>query len=286
MRSVAPERPIPPIALEVLRHVDRATREFAADYLVAGAMARDILLYGVFGLDPGRATLDLDLAVAVETWPQFDAIKVRLVETGAFAETRRAPHRLVYRAAPDQRDYTLDLLPFGGVEAPPGTIAWPPEFSIVMSVTAYREALAEAEAVEVAPGFVVRVTSLPGLAVLKLLAWRDRGAQDPRDAVDLATLLRLYASAGNEDRLLTTELDLLEAANYDLDLAGPRLLGKDSSRIVTAATRRIVVSLLDDAAHRYRLVSGMARACRGAEDPVAAAEALIDQFAAGFRAGL
>lgn len=248
-------------------------------------MARDILLFGVFGLDPGRATLDLDLAVAVESWPQFDAVKSRLVETGAFTGLRGAPHRLVYRTEPDQRGYTLDLLPFGGVEEPPGQIAWPPDLSIVMRVTGYGEALVAAETVEVAPGFVVRVTSLPGLAVLKLFAWSDRGAQDPRDAVDLTTLLRLYASAGNEDRLFAEDLDLLAAVNYDLDLAGPRLLGKDASRIVTVATRQRAVALLDDEVRLYRLVSDMARACRGVEDPVAAAEALIGQFAAGFRGG-
>jgi predicted nucleotidyltransferase len=48
-----------------------------------GATARNILLTGVFGLSAGRATRDVDLAVAVEGWPQFEAIKVRLVGTGA-----------------------------------------------------------------------------------------------------------------------------------------------------------------------------------------------------------
>jgi predicted nucleotidyltransferase len=79
MLSVAPERPLDPVMLEALRRVDRVARELALDYFVVGAMARDILLTGVFGLSAGRATRDVDLAVAVEGWPQFEAIKARLI---------------------------------------------------------------------------------------------------------------------------------------------------------------------------------------------------------------
>src|SRR2546426_9010189 len=44
MISVAPERPVAPIALDVLTVVDRVARSLGFDYFVTGAMARDILL--------------------------------------------------------------------------------------------------------------------------------------------------------------------------------------------------------------------------------------------------
>ncbi len=53
MLSVAPERPVAPIALDVLMLVDRVVRGIGLDYFVTGAMARDILLYHVFGLETG-----------------------------------------------------------------------------------------------------------------------------------------------------------------------------------------------------------------------------------------
>ena len=87
MLSVAPERPVAAFALDVLALVDRVTRELALDYFVIGAMARDILLYHVLGLDTGRATLDVDLAVALDSWAEFDAIKARLIETGGCLPT-------------------------------------------------------------------------------------------------------------------------------------------------------------------------------------------------------
>lgn len=283
MLSVARERPVAPPTLAILTLVDRIAREQELDYFVTGAMARDIVLYGVFGIDTGRATLDVDLAVALDSWRQFDTVKERLIETGAFTPDRSTMHRLVYRERPGQEGYPLDLLPFGGVEQRPNEIAWPPDLSVVMNVAGYREALAAAQEVEIHPGLVVRVASLPALAILKLFAWADRGAGNPRDALDLATLLRQYGRAGNEDRLFGEEIGLLAAVSYSLDLAGPRLLGKDAARVITPATREQLLALLDDAGRLDQLVRDMARAFRVAEDSIAEAEALIAQFKTGLR---
>jgi predicted nucleotidyltransferase len=68
MLSVPRERRLDPITLEILRRVDAVARDLAVDYFVVGAMARDILLTGVFGLSAGRATRDVDLAVAMPGW--------------------------------------------------------------------------------------------------------------------------------------------------------------------------------------------------------------------------
>lgn len=283
MLSVARERPVALTTLAVLTLVDRIAREQELDYFVTGAMARDIVLYGVFGIDTGRGTLDVDLAVALDSWPQFDTVKERLIETGSFSPDRSTMHRLFYQERPGQGGYPLDLLPFGGVEQRPNEIAWPPDLSVVMNVAGYREALAAAQVVEVHPGLVVRVASLPALAILKLFAWVDRGAADPKDAIDLATLLRQYGGAGNEDRLFGEELRLFEAVSYNLDLASPRLLGKDAARVITPATREQILALLDDAGRLDRLVRDMARSFRVAEDSIAEAEALIAQFKTGLR---
>ena len=283
MLSVAPDRPVDPLAIEILKQVDPVARALGIEYLVTGATARDILLVGVFGLETGRGTRDVDLAIAVDGWPQFAAVKTRLVEAGAFEADERVIHRLFHLPGKGRRGYPIDLIPFGGIEDPAGTIAWPPDRSIVMSVAGYREAFEAAPPVEIDPGFVVRVVSLPGLAILKLFAWADRGAGDPRDAIDLAMLLRQYAAAGNEDRLYGAEIGVLEAVSYDLDLAGARLLGRDAARISGTETRGTLLALLDDGPRLERLVRAMARDMGAAGDPVAAAGKLVDQFTTGLR---
>lgn len=284
MLSVAPDRPVDPLAIAILRQVDPVARALGVEYLVTGATARDILLVGVFGLETGRGTRDVDLAIAVDGWPAFEAMRTRLVATGAFAADERIVHRLFHLRG-ERRGYPIDLIPFGGIESPGATIAWPPDGSIVMNVAGYREAFHAATPIEVDPGFVVRVVSLPGLALLKLLAWADRGAADPRDAIDLAMLLRQYHAAGNEDRLYGTEIAVLQTAGYDVDLAGPRLLGRDVARISRAETKRTLLALLDDGLNLERVSRAMAREMGSARDPVALARELIGQFQAGLQEG-
>lgn len=281
MLSVAPDRPVDPFVLEVLTLVDHVARALDVDYFVTGAMARDIVLDGVFGIDSGRATRDVDLAVAVDDWSQFEALKELLVGTGSFTVDSRAMQRLFYRRSTERRGYPVDLLPFGGVEQRAHEVAWPPDLSVVMNVAGYREALAAALQIEVSAGVIVRVVSLPGLAVLKLFAWADRGAENRKDALDLAVLLRSYGSAGNDDRLFGEEIGLLETVNYDVDLASPRLLGKDVARITAPQTREQIVALLD-AQRVDRLVRDMARAFSAVADPIAAAEESVRQFKNGF----
>ncbi len=53
-------------------------------------------------------------------------------------------------------------------------------------------------------------------------------SHEKRDAPDILKILTDYADAGNEDRLYADELPILEAAEFDVPIAGARLLGKDA----------------------------------------------------------
>jgi predicted nucleotidyltransferase len=280
--SVPRERRLDPVTVEILRRVDAVARDLAVDYFVVGATARDILLTGVFGLSASRATRDVDLAVAMPGWREFATMKARLVDTGAFRSDERIAQRLYYLASPG-RGCPLDLIPFGGVEREGSVIAWPPDGVVVMHVTGYTEVFTSSAPVELEPGFALRVASLAGLSILKLIAWADRSAGDPRDAIDLATLLRQYGAAGNEDRLYGAEIGVLELVGYDFDLAGARLLGVDAGRIATPSTRKQVLALLDDPARVDRLVLHVAQGLRATQDALAEAGELLDQFRGGFQ---
>jgi predicted nucleotidyltransferase len=94
MLSVASDRPVDPLAIAILRQVDPVARALGVEYVVTGATARDILLVGVFGLETGRGTRDVDLAVAMDGWPAFQAMRTGLVATGAFVADQQIVHRL------------------------------------------------------------------------------------------------------------------------------------------------------------------------------------------------
>ncbi len=275
MLSVRSERPIQPAALAVIRAVDKVTKELGLTYFVAGAMARDILLTHVFDLTVHRATRDVDFAVAVKDWDQFEAIKARLVEDFQFVRDKAMMHRL------HGSGYPVDIIPFGGVEAPDKTVAWPPELASVINVAGYDDVLAAADTVQIEPGLVVGVASLPGLALLKLFAWADRGHENSKDATDFAILIRSYADAGNRDRLYGDAINVMEAVDYREDLAAARLLGLDVARIMTEHTRVHLTKLLEDGKARERLTTHMAREWSGTDDADSEAEVLLEQFAIG-----
>lgn len=281
MLSIKPDRPIAPLTLAVMREVDALIRELELTYFICGAMARDILLQHVHGIETGTATVDIDFGVAVENWKQFGNIKARLTETGRFEPAKKMAQRLYYKPRADSTGYPIDIIPFGGVENPPNSIEWPPEGDEVMNVIGYEEALANTIEIEIENEFVAPVISLPGLALLKLFAWTDRGNKDSKDALDLVTLLRTYHEAGNQDRLYGEELKMLEAAGFDPTNASPQLLGKDVRSIAKPETLAQALAILNNAKQADRLVTHMAPRLRHADDPIAAAERLLERFKAG-----
>ena len=96
--------------------------------------------------------------------------------------------------------------------------------------------------------------------MLKLIAWTDRGSRNNKDATDLYKLLTSYADAGNADRLYGEEIHLLEESNYDFELAGARLLGKDVTSILTSDTAARIVNLLRSEMEVERLLAQMLQA--------------------------
>ncbi|MCU0231708.1 MAG: nucleotidyl transferase AbiEii/AbiGii toxin family protein [Acidobacteria bacterium] len=235
--SIPPERAVPEATVAILRHMAAAADGQGFDFAVIGAAARDLLLYHVHGEPTTRATRDVDVSVLVEDWSAFEALKDRLQASGAFARVPGRAHRLLYAATQSP----LDLVPFGGVEAPDGTIAWPPDHQVLMSVVGFREAAGSAVQVAITDDLTVSVVALAALSLLKVNAWLDRRQETDRDAVDLLLLLRRYATAGNEDRLYDTETDLLASSGFDPELAGARLLGRDAVRLCGAEVTRGVL---------------------------------------------
>lgn len=241
-RSIKPAFPVDAITIEILRAVAASALAAGIDYMLVGAAGRDILLKHVFGLAPERATRDMDFAVAVKDWQQFDALRSRLLVTGLF-NAGRAPQCLHYQGERGDLDIPVDLVPFGGV-AQGNEIAWPPDMQVVMNVAGYTDAMAAAEVVEFAPDCTGKVVSLPGLAVLKLVAWSERGNENAKDAIDLFHLMRHYADAGNIDRIYD-EPGLIEAVDYDPVQAGIALLGKDMVRLASGETIELLRQIID-----------------------------------------
>jgi len=243
-RFIQPVKPVDALTCRVLRLVDDAAVALGARYFVAAATARDLMLVNVFGLRPGRATRDIDFGLAVESWEQFETLKHRLMDTGQFDAAPKSAQRLLWNGPGASSATPIDVIPFGGVTSEGKKILWLPNRDAVLNVAGFQEALESSVHLGMEHDLVVRVASIPGLAVLKMVAWQDRRNESNKDATDLHRLLVDYADAGNLDRMYDEKLPLLEAAGFDVELAGAQLLGRDAAQICQAETRRQISAIL------------------------------------------
>ncbi|MGF6182984.1 putative nucleotidyltransferase [Massilia sp. UYP32] len=262
-RSIRADRPIDDVTIDILRAVAEEAQAEQVDYMLVGATARDILLTHVFGLAARRATYDVDFTIAVKDWDQFDALRARLIARGTFIPGGQARQRLYYKGDQGDLNYHLDLVPFGQITQGSDELAWPPDMKVIMNLAGYDDVLAAAERVTFLPGFDGKVVSLAGLAILKLVAWSDRGLENPKDAHDLIHLMDSYAAAGNIDRVYEED-GVIEAGDYDPDLAGVYLLGKDIRRVASEQTIAVLTQIVERDFNR--LSNEMTKAMRHLDD--------------------
>ncbi len=184
------------------------------DFFVVGALVRILILEQYYNISTGVATLDIDIAITVVDWEHYEKLRGSLIFSRSFTPDPKVYHRLRFKDK-----YPVDLIPFGAVETSTGLIRWPPDQSIEMNVTGFQDALNDAILVHLSDILDVRFVSLPGMAVLKLIAWRDRHNEFPtKDAVDIATLLKYYSEAGNDERMFEQHADLMETADFDFEM--------------------------------------------------------------------
>jgi predicted nucleotidyltransferase len=149
-----------------------------------------------------------------------------------------------------------------------------------MNVAGFEEALASSVFVEVDRDLTLRVASIPGLTLLKLVAWLDRSRETDKDAADLYRLLASYSDAGNVDRLYDHEMDLLEALGFDLELAGAEMLGRDVARVCSREALEQVRSLIKSERELERLTNQMVQSSASPEASPAVARA-VNAFCRG-----
>ena len=250
---------LPPESVEVLCDVVRHALRLEIPFFVLGATARDMIFGALYDIPVSRATFDIDLALRVADWKQYASLRTALLHTQRYSEDRHHQQRLHH-----DNGSAIDLVPFGPVESPAGVIAWPPGNDIIMSTSGFEEALASSIELIIAedPECTVRVCTPAALAAMKIIAWHDNYPARTRDAQDLLFLMKEYLHVGNQERLYDTAADILSAAGFSLEVAGPRLLGRDIRQIVHADTRDKLFEILrretaDDS--QFRLLSDMTR---------------------------
>jgi predicted nucleotidyltransferase len=247
------ERPI----VDALYLLKRIADSLGIPFFVVGAFSRDLILKHGYRIEPRRKTGDIDLGVEVANWEQFEKLKESLIETGQFCLTPEK-HRLRCGTI------LIDILPFGPITDKDKKISWPPEHEIIMSMVGFEEAYEYSINFRLSsdPELDIKLASLPGLAIMKLISWKEKYPNRRRDAEDLLFIMNKYEEAGNSERLYEEDLPLLQEERFDTRLAGTRLLGRDMAKISDPRTVQIVEGILDaetEELSQYKLATDMIR---------------------------
>lgn len=231
---------------DALQKIAEIAAEHHIRFFLVGAMARDLLLEKVHDMSKERRTMDVDIGVMVGSWAEFSSFCAALT-----AKNFERYPRMEQRFRSD-KGIIIDIVPFGGLADAEGFISWPPDNDPKMCATEFEDALRNCLQIKINDTQFVNVVSLPGLAMLKLLAWADRNYQSRKDAQDLELLLRVYGDM-SKSRLFGSEVALMEKHNFDIDMAGPELLGQDIGKIASDETKLRLVRIMNSHEEEVRL---------------------------------
>lgn len=235
---------IDPKTVEALRVLAQVFTEEGRSFALIGATVPQLLIDLRRGREsPGRMTRDADAVVTVASWEDFDRMRRRLFEAGFHLGS--APHELRFG-----EDVRIDLIPFGPGLVQEDRLVWPGT-GFVMSTLGIEEALECAQPEEIAPDLSIPVVPIPGLVLLKLVAYQDRPEERARDLIDMAYCFEHYEEALEGSRRFDLAGTMVEGQPVQFEEAGAYLLGTEVAKLAKPKSLRAIRSFLDGIQDEY-----------------------------------
>ncbi len=230
------------LLLVVLEALAKAYKEIGAEAYVVGAVARDLSLKLLKTGNAPRRTMDLDVAVLLDRWEEYEGLTDILIKDGFV----KAPEKQrFYYCGVEAGRYEVDIVPFGDI-ARKEMVAWPPEGNPVMSVRCFADVMKNADNVVVEGRFAFRMASLSGQWLIKLDAWCDRHLVTRKDAADMQYILEnaYIALALSSDSI--PETISLDASTFDQTVAGAEWIASDLLNMLSEDHKVYYADMLDN----------------------------------------
>ncbi|MDA3790144.1 MAG: nucleotidyl transferase AbiEii/AbiGii toxin family protein [Desulfobacula sp.] len=236
--------------------INKILDELGVKFFIVGASARDFVLEYLHGIRAPRRTMDIDFAVRVKSWGVYEKIENVLLKAKDFKKSKKQKQRFKYG------ETIIDIVPFGKISDDQSFISWPPEHDIVMSVSGFEDAYNYATQIIISkdPFLEIKVPTIPGMAIMKLISWNDSFPERQKDAQDLYFLLLKYKYTDIIERLYIDNKDLLESEGFDDEISSIRILGQDMAKISSTSTMNEIIQILEKETTEdsdFRLVSNI-----------------------------
>lgn len=172
---------------------------------IVGATARDLTMKLLDETSSKRKTKDLDVAIALSDWSQFDNLSKELLAN--HFHKGKPKQKFYYKGEQHENDYEVDIVPFGDI-ADDEVILWPPDGTPEMSVKCFTDVMNHSIPISVDGKFTVHIAPLAGQFFIKLDSWVDRHDYDHKDADDMFFILdKFYMISVMDDQIPTDDVD-------------------------------------------------------------------------------
>lgn len=232
-----------PLLKPILLELTAYFKDSGISFFVIGATARDIIME-LHDEQSGRLTYDLDIAITISDWNQWDKFETEIVSLANFKKDNTQQQHFIYKDT-----FTLDIVPFGEIMKQGNKIFWPPDESFAMSVLGFDAVEDASLKINVDQEIEVKIASLCGIFILKVFAWKDRHHKDNKDADDIGFILANYLEIHREASLEYYEIVYPE--DHKVLTGGGSMLGIHVAEIlsdypdVKTAVMEILQSELD-----------------------------------------
>ncbi len=182
---------------QMLGSLERGLERFGIDYYLVGAVSRDVWMTGINNIAPKRTTRDVDFAVFINERGIYEKLREYLITTEGFNPNHENAFVLIW-----QDGTQVDLLPFGAIEDDNRRVTVQGTGYTSVHVDGFLEVY-EQQLPEVELGGVHRFKfcTLPGIVLLKLIAWDDRPESRRSDILDISHILAHFFDIYSGDNL-------------------------------------------------------------------------------------
>lgn len=215
-----------PEITEMLSALERGFEKFGIDFYLVGAVARDVWMSGINKIAPRRTTGDIDFAVLINDKGIYEALKDYLIKTEGFQPTKENAFVLLWK---DKTE--VDLLPFGAIEDEEGKVTVQGTGYTTVHVPGFTEVYEEGlPELELAGDHQFKFCTLPGIVILKLIAWDDRPEARRDDINDISDILNHFFNM-YDNEIWDNHSDLFADENAELNHIAARVMGREMAKI-------------------------------------------------------
>ena len=169
---------------ELFGSLEKAFNALKMDFYLVGALARDTW-FVQNGMHPS-GTKDVDFAVFIPAKEDFSKLKRQLKENEGFTDSKQNEFVLF-----SPNGVQVDLLPFGEIEVE-GRVMLEGKGFAKIAVNGFREVYEIGTYAVAFDKHTFKVCSLPGIVILKLIAYDDRPQERQKDIEDVRLILHHY----------------------------------------------------------------------------------------------